>query len=172
MSLQAREAAEAKQRHAAELRRQIEAAEAAAAQKRAAARSEGAAARASEAARQAMVEVNCPLSEACDCVISASPHAYRGHQELLLRIDAAHFQPEQEVWWSDDTMTISSKRLHLCPWGRTLLREDPWIKSAAMVAVCEQALRQKKLKELQEAGVPGKYCAELARKTFVDVHVR
>ena len=41
-----------------ELRRQIEAAEARAAQKRAAARSEGAAARAAEAARQALVEVS------------------------------------------------------------------------------------------------------------------
>ncbi len=56
--VQAKEADEAKQRHAMELRRQIEAAEARAAQKRAAARSEGADARAAEAARQALVEVS------------------------------------------------------------------------------------------------------------------
>ena len=56
--LQAKGAAEAKQRHAMELRRQIEAADARAAQRRAAARSEGAATRAAEAARQALVEVS------------------------------------------------------------------------------------------------------------------
>ena len=32
---------------------------------------------------------------------------------------------------------------------------------------CWQALRQKKLRELQHSGVPTKYCAELARKTFI-----
>ena len=57
-SFQAKEAAVAKQRHAIELRTQIEAAEACAAQKRAAARSEGEAVRAAEAARQALVEVS------------------------------------------------------------------------------------------------------------------
>ncbi|CAL5230041.1 g13486 [Coccomyxa viridis] len=84
---QAKEAEEAKHRHAMELRRQIEAGEARTAQKRAAARSEGAAARAAEGARQALVE----------------------------------------------------------------------------------ALRQRKLKELEAAGVPSKYCAELATKAFVNV---
>ena len=49
---------EAKHRHAAELRKQIAAAEAAAAHKRAAAVQEGAVTRAAEAARQAMVEVS------------------------------------------------------------------------------------------------------------------
>ena len=57
-SVQAKEAEEAKHRHAMELRRQIEAGEARTAQKRAAARSEGAAARAAEGARQALVEVS------------------------------------------------------------------------------------------------------------------
>ena len=32
-----------------------------------------------------------------------------------------------------------------------------------------QALRQRKLKELEAAGVPSKYCAELATKAFVNV---
>ena len=32
---------------------------------------------------------------------------------------------------------------------------------------CGQALRQRKLRELQHSGVPTKYCAELARKTFI-----
>ena len=32
---------------------------------------------------------------------------------------------------------------------------------------CGQALRQRKLRELQQSGVPTKYCAELARKTFI-----
>ena len=49
---------EAKHRHAAELRKQIAAAEAAAVQKRVAAMQEGVITRAAEAARQAMVEVS------------------------------------------------------------------------------------------------------------------
>ena len=49
---------EAKHVHAAELRKQIAAAEAAAADKRAAAVQEGAVTRAAEVARQAMVEVS------------------------------------------------------------------------------------------------------------------
>ena len=32
---------------------------------------------------------------------------------------------------------------------------------------CGQALRQRKLRELQQSGVPTKYCAELTRKTFI-----
>ena len=57
-SLQAQELVEGKHRHAAELRKQITAAEAAVAQRRAAAVQEGAVTRAAEAARQAMVEVS------------------------------------------------------------------------------------------------------------------